>query len=248
MYVSWAKPYLKAVKKLQDSEKLLNKPDLVTSFETSVMEVVLDAFPKEEGVGFGDLKPVARLTFEQTTSPGEVYQRNYQRGFVHRGRVRIVLEGWVYKVSAYAEERAKSDDDLISFLARNVDESIESMKEDLVKVMNNDYDALWAKKGGEEKKKVKTVGQRYSSTIRELFPFINVFMPVKDEKKEKKPKTSFLKGFDPKFKAEESAKVNNALKTFKIPLGQDREDADCASKLYPLYKVFKAVNGLMGPP
>jgi len=257
MYVQWVKPYIKSIKKLQDETSIQGEPDLVTAFETSVLRIGLEAFApgfmKKDGktkelVPSKNYVPVARINFEQTTSPGEVYQRNYQKGFVHRGRVKITMEAWVYNKDTWLKEKKKEDEDLISFLSRNVDESIEAMKDDLIKVMDGDYESLFQKPKGEEPKKV--VRQTPASFMKNLFPFISYVIP---DKAPKKKGGGFLDSFNPKIKEDRVKERDAAVNIFKVPLTVDREDKDEASepyerKLYTLYMLFKTLNGFRNPP
>jgi hypothetical protein len=242
--VNWVKPYLRAINKLRSAE--MNKPDIVTAFETSFLEINLDAVHENLDANgksvYGEFLPVVRVIFEQTTSPGEVYQRNYQKGFVHRGRVKIKMEAWIYTVKKYEEEQKKENEELIDFLASNVDESIQAMKEDLVRLMKKDYEALWQKEKDEKKQPKRRLNVAHS--IRELFPFVNYFIPEKEEGGEKKE--ALVSRFNPQARYAERKRLEAAMGLFLTSVGEDRDETKKA--LYKLYDAFKACFGLLRPP
>ncbi len=243
VYAEWVRPYIRSINKLKNAE--VEKPELVTAFETSFLDIELEIIPQFEGKDpYGDYQPVGRLKFSQTTSPAEVYQRNYQRGFVHRGNVKIGMEGWIYTKKQYAKERSEKNEELIDFLIKNVDESIQSMRDDLKKLLDNDFKVVEEKP--EKPAKPVVVPHGFRNFVDQVFPFVNIFIPKREKKEEKK--MSFIDAFNPKFQAEKAKEFKAAMSYFEIPIGSEREEMEKGAKLYSLYKTFKAINRMLGPP
>lgn len=225
LYAQWLKPYLKAINRLRTLQE--EKPELVTAFETAWLEIQLEATKPNEK-DYGDYIPVIKLSITQTTLPGEAFQQNYQKGYLHRGKVGMTFEAFLYKKDEFEKEKKKGDVDLIDFLIENVNESITEIKDDLIRVMNEDYEKIMnPKKKKEEKKEERKRGMK--RMVLEVFPFLSFLF--REKKKEKGP--NFFSAI---------IKTQNDAYT-------DKKNKDAAKKvleedIWKVYETFKKTRGM----
>ncbi len=233
LYAEWLKPYLKSITKLRDIKEA--RPELVTAFETAWLEISLEGVKKKSD--FGKYIPLIKVKFVQRTSPGEAYQSNYQRGYVHRGKVEIKLDAHLYTSEEFAEEKKKADQELLDFLVEHIDESIKTMKEDLIKVMQEDYESLYPKKKEETKKEDRKKPQEI---ILEIFPFLNFAFQKRDVGGVKD-----IFNFQQKFTDE--AQKNAARKAISGTEGKIKTSPEGEGDMWKIYDAFKQSRGMARP-
>jgi len=178
MYMGWIKPYLKNITRLSTSEKHTLSPDIISAFETSMMEIEILAI-KQKVSGH---HPCILANFEYTTKPTLSYQQEYQRGPIHVGCTRITYRAYAWtkeQIEAYKKMRDEEDFELLGLVDRSVKAAMEALGEELEKYLE-EAGETFEKKEVKETNKVKQEG---------LFaPFTYIFKnpakkPVKKKKK-----------------------------------------------------------------
>ncbi|PIO00294.1 hypothetical protein COT72_01150 [archaeon CG10_big_fil_rev_8_21_14_0_10_43_11] len=231
LYAEWLKPYLRAISKLRDIQE--ERPELVSSFETAWVELSLDGVKKDEKK-FGKNIAVIKANFTQRTTPAEAFQQNYQKGFVHRGRVEIKLSAHVYTEDEWAKEKAKEDEELFDFLIKHINESLADIKDDLIHVMNDDYEKLYPKKKKEEHKTRKKFGEQILDSFLNVFPFFGYL---------KKPKNKNGPSFHRIFKMQQKFDAQKQRESAETTVASGYEDGD----LWKVYDLFKQSRGFARP-
>jgi hypothetical protein len=148
MYMSWIKPYLRNVQKLQAPDKYDRNPELISSFEGAMMEIEFLAMkaPNDKGV-----YPVIITSFVWRVKPQLTFQADsYQnRGAVHVGRVEVTWRTYGWKkeaIDAYVAYREQETLELISMVDVSVKDAMDALGDELM---------LYLKDAGEDVSYVK---------------------------------------------------------------------------------------------
>lgn len=110
MYLSWVKPYLKNVNRLKQHGS--RQEHLLEMADTAISDIELFSYP-ENFKKYKKYVPIITTNFEYTTVPELSYQQEYQRGPIHVGRTRMVIEG---KAMLIEEVREKFRQDMLNDL------------------------------------------------------------------------------------------------------------------------------------
>ncbi len=229
MYNHWLKPYLKNIRRLQMSG--IERPDLVTAFETSYIELELFCTKKkyeaETPMGFVEREftkyfPCIRIKFTYITRPEMAFQQDYQnKGAVHSGRTIIEIEGYRLTKEELEQYRIKKEEEDLE-LIKSVEESVESLGEELFKYLK---EAGELEGKTDEKKKKKGHGMATGM----LEPFVGVF-----------------KGFGEIFGGIGPEKKVGGKKLSELESEQEKAAADAVkANVFLLYDVFKKAHGMM---
>ena len=156
IYLNWLRPYLRNIRRLQ-MKGPLGDSDIVAAFDTSKIELEVIATKKEfdievspglkETHEFKHFIPCLRVRWNFVAIPEMVYQQDYQRGAIHRGRSTIIIDAFVADENKKELEnyKKKIDDEDLELLAA-VDDSILAMKDEIDRYLT---------KAGEEEKKAE---------------------------------------------------------------------------------------------
>lgn len=201
MYMAWVRPYLKHVKRLSMDEKKMESPDLVLSFEGSMIEIEFLA-TKKSGKGFGCIL----AHFDYRTRPAMSYQQEgYQRGPIHIGKATITLRAYAWSqnnIDSYLKMKDEQDMELMKSVSGSVESAMKSMGGAL-----KDYLKEAGEKFSEDEEKEKAEKDKEKPSIKEKIKH-ELFGPsktkAKDAKKDKsvEPKESDLKGIEKGVKKE----------------------------------------------
>ncbi len=135
LYISWVKPYIDTIRRLQINNKLRNNVELVSAFESSMMELEFIATKSDASKKY---KPVIVVNFTYRTRPSMSFSQEYQRGPIHLGRVEFTLRGYVWteeEIEKFLSVRRKEQLDLVSSFDQNIKETTEALGEDLEKYL-----------------------------------------------------------------------------------------------------------------
>lgn len=143
MYMNWVKPYLRTIQRLQLDLAKNDSPDLLSAFETSMIEVELLAKKKSGGTN-----EVMLVHFLYRTRPEMNFQQDYQRGPIHMGKVEMTWRTYVWteeKIAQYKKMRAHEDFQLLGVIDNSVKIAMESLGDELMRYLKEsgesfDYD------------------------------------------------------------------------------------------------------------
>ncbi len=152
MYISWLKPYLRNVQKLQSPDKYDKNPDLISSFEGALMEI---EFIARKAGQPGKPSPTVLVTFNYRVKPEMQFRdESYQhKGPVHVGRIEFSIRsyGWSDEdVKAYIQYREQETLDLLGLMDDTLGAAMEELGDELLQYL---------KESGEN---VEPIGKKYS--------------------------------------------------------------------------------------
>ncbi len=160
LYLSWVKPYLANVKRLMQNQKLAFSPDIISTFESALLEVELLGVKGKEG-----RNAVVSAHLRYAAMPMQVYQAEYQRGNIYTGRMELTLRAYLFtdeELDAYKRFRQEEDFELLKEYDKAIASAIEALGEDLKKYLD---EALNEKEeDGEKKAEEKKRGVRVEDT------------------------------------------------------------------------------------
>lgn len=221
LYLTWLKPYLANVKKLQTVST--SRAELVKAFDTSVIELELLAISGKKPNDKPDVKDltpkaVIRIKFDFTAIPQIAYQEGSARGAIHVGKTIITVEGFVATEKQIQDYIQKQEDEDYEIL-NSINESIGAMKEELEKYL---------KMAGELEKKEEK----------------------KQEEKEGffEPFKAIYEGFKEIFTLGKKEEERESLPRFKTAKELEAIEGvfkDVKTRSYVLYYVFKKAFGMI---
>jgi len=134
LYMSWAKPYLRNIKRLQTEERHRNDPEVISTMESATMEIeILAKKPPIKGH-----HPVVLMHFMYRVRPAMLFQSEYQKGPVHVGRITVTLRGYGWtpdQVEAYKQYRKDEDFELLGYVDGSIEAAMDALGDDLVKYL-----------------------------------------------------------------------------------------------------------------
>ena len=161
MYVSWVKPYLKNIQRLQLDQTKSEMPDLIAAFESSMIEIELLAIKPGAPVNQCIL-----MHYLFRTRPEMNYNQEYQRGPLHLGRVEIDFRAYAWtdkEIDNYKRMREQEDFQLLGVIDGSVQAALDSLGDELVRYL---------KEAGEEFEDKKPVPK---TSIKRPGPFMSIF-------------------------------------------------------------------------
>ncbi len=203
MYMTWVKPYLKNIQRLQLDQSKTDTPDLIAAFESSMIEIEILAVKPH-----GPVNQCILMHYLFRTRPEMNYSQEYQRGPLHLGRVEIDFRAYAWtekEIENYKKMREQEDFQLLGVIDGSVRSALEALGDELMKYL---------KEAGEEfdekmkpKKPVKGSGPFLSvfQGFAELFTSFRMKKELKNTKK-KPTQTDMLKLGIARQKAEDSVK------------------------------------------
>ncbi|MBS3137624.1 hypothetical protein J4232_04275 [Candidatus Woesearchaeota archaeon] len=167
MYLSWVKPYLRNIRRLELSDKT-KSPDLIAAFEGSIIEIEIlcQKFPVELTINRMErrnkkIKAVVILTIMYRSKPTLSYQQEYQRGPIHVGLTDITLRTYAWEdknIQNYIKMREKEDLELLKSVDSSVKAAMEALGDELERYLKEagDETAFEKKKDDHHEKKKKS--------------------------------------------------------------------------------------------
>ncbi len=220
LYLTWLKPYLANIKKLQTVST--SRAELVKAFDTSVIELELLAIsgkvPKEKpDITDTAPKAVLRIKFDFTAIPQIAYQEGSAKGAIHVGKTIITIEGFVAtekQIQDYIKKLEEEDYEIL----QSIDESIGAMKEELEKYLKMAGEVEKKEEKKEEKEGFFEPFKAIYEGFKEIFT-----LGKKVEKKEGLPRL----------------RTKEELEAF------EKAFEDIKKRSYVLYYVFKKAFGMI---
>jgi hypothetical protein len=132
MYAEWLKPYLLNVRRLSQQQAQGNSPDIISAFESAVLELELFGTMKSKGTYNGCIS----IHFKFITTPALSYTADsYQnRGPVHNGRMELTVRTYVMtsdEIKIYKKLREEQAFDLLKEHDQSIASILDSMGDEL---------------------------------------------------------------------------------------------------------------------
>jgi len=190
MYMTWVKPYLKNIQRMQLDQSKADTADLIVAFESSMIEIEILAVKPAGKVKNEQMNQCMLMHYLFRTRPEMSYSQEYQRGPLHLGRVEIDFRAYAWtdkEIENYKRLREHEDFKLLGVIDGSVKAAMESLGDELMRYL---------KEAGEEFEEKK---EQPKSHNKNSGPFVSVFQgfaeiftsfKVKKEVKEAKKKTS----------------------------------------------------------
>ncbi len=211
MYVNWIKPYLKYIKRMHTDLNRLDSPELITAFETSMIEIELLARKKVNSKPNVYSIIVAHFLFQVKPQLNFVAE-NYQRGPIHVGKLTMNLRGYAWtdeEIELYKKLKKNEDLDLLKTISKSVESAVEALGEDLKKYIKEAEGSIYGEK---EQKKVEK--RSFWETVAGDF----ISKKPKEEKKSKKQEREDqekIKEAKEKIVASVKPELHNTFKFYK---------------------------------
>lgn len=145
MYMTWIKPYLKHIQKLTGSTENISRPELISAFEGSMVEIEIlgQKIPEKNK----DYYACVLLTFEYRTRPALSYAQEggYHRGPLHVGETRITWRGYAWnqqQVDNYLRMKDYEDLELLTSIDTSLKDAMDTMGVDLMEYLGEQYSGL----------------------------------------------------------------------------------------------------------
>ncbi|MBI4148653.1 hypothetical protein HY490_05155 [Candidatus Woesearchaeota archaeon] len=156
MYIQWVKPYLRHIEKLTAAAPYLNRAELISSFEGSMLEIEFLA----QKLAFPENKEVYScllMTFEYKTKPQMSFQsEGYQhRGPLHVGETKITWRSYAWtqkQINEYLKMKADEDFALLAGIDDSLKSAMAALGDDLQKYLTEQQEELKKEEKTEEKK------------------------------------------------------------------------------------------------
>ncbi len=170
MYMSWLKPYLKNIRRLQLKD-YTTSPHLIAAFEGSIIEIEILATKKKPESKYNSC---ILVHFYYRTVPQMNYtSEGYQRGPLHVGRLEMNFRGYAWtdnQVKNYLRYKDEEEFELLKELDATVKAAYEALGDELMKYLEES--------GEEFEKKTEIKKEEKKEGIIE--PFVSVFGGFKD--------------------------------------------------------------------
>lgn len=226
MYMNWIKPYLTHIERLRSNVNNLKGPELIASFEGSMIEIEIAGMKLPEGNS--DVYAVMVLTFEYRTRPqmgGAFTQRvpGHHEGPVHVGQTHLTWRAYAWtaeEIENFKRMKEREDLELLKSIDSGIKESMDAIG-----------DSLWEylAEAGED------IPQKEDS--------------AEDKKEQPKrppawqPITDIGKGFNDLYRAFKPSKKDKP-KDGDLKKERETAETEAAKMLYTHYKNFKKSHGM----
>lgn len=241
MYMSWVKPYLRNVRRLQMDQKRMDSEHLIGAFEGSMVEI--EVLAKRTA---GKLRQgVINLHFLFRTRPEMKFQQEgYQRGPVHVGRTQMTLRGYSWTpddLHRYRKFKDREDFALLATIDASVRAAYTALGEELERYLAEAGEETEGDFGAKEKPPEKPKFDLFG-------PFTAMFKPSTPGGKKEGPKCPACYknlGKADLFCKKCGIKTRDENKTEAYQLYAENKKATkiVTSEIYTLYKRFKAAYG-----
>lgn len=149
MYMNWVKPYLKHINKLTGSVENLSRPELVSAFESNMVE--LEILGQKIPENNKEYYTCILINFEYRSRPALSYAQEggYHRGPIHVGETKITWRSysWTQKeIDNYLKMKDLEDLELLSSIDHSLKDAMDSMGTDLMKYLHKAYSGLEAER------------------------------------------------------------------------------------------------------
>jgi hypothetical protein len=170
LYISWIKPYLRNIERLQHDQKKQDSVDMVSSFEGAMSEI---EFLATKPVKDKSVHSCLLLNFLFRTRPSMAYQaEGYQRGPSHVGRVEVTYRAYAWTPQQIANYLKMSEEENMAMLTAidsSLTEAMDSLGDELFEYLKEAGEKFG--KAGEAKPSKDTMMGKLGKTL-EPFSYI----------------------------------------------------------------------------
>lgn len=236
MYMDWVKPYLRYINRLQSKESYMDSPDMVSTFESAMMEIEILLRKKPEGCN--KVWACILMTFQYVTTPSMAYQaEGYQRGPLHGGEVRIFMRSYAWTDKEIENYKKMRDHESLELIG-TIDESLKAAMEALGDDLENYLEETEKDMPGEIKKEKKVEKKEEDKEEKKetvLTPFIGIAKGFGE-----------LFNYHPKEKSDEKPKSRKELQAEQDQIAAEKKTAQgsLGFQMYTVYKNFKKTHGM----
>ena len=253
MYLTWVKPYLKHIQKLTGSAEAIGRPELISAFEGSMIdiEILAKKLGSEKNKEFFSC---VLMTFEYRTRPALSFAQEggYHRGPIHVGETRITWRsyGWNQKqIDSFLKMKDYEDLELLTSIDSSLKDAMDALGADLMKYLGEQYSLL----NKEQEKKVSELMEKHSLTKEEAERVLNI-QSKKSAKKEPNIFEPFIevgKGFKEMISMLKPSSFASSFgikkKPSEHPDPEDKKSAEshASQVLWQNYNNFKKAHGMI---
>lgn len=186
LYAGWIKPYLRTIVRMGMKERHLESPELVSAFETSMVEIEFLARKASSYAGF---YPVILAHFDYRTTPALSYQaEGYQRGPIHLGEVRMTLRSYVWtedEIEKYKKYREMEDFELLKEIDDTIAKTMDALGDELKRYLEESGEIFKKEEEKKEEKKPKAfagMGEPFVALFRGFADAFRFVFPKREKK------------------------------------------------------------------
>lgn len=136
LYMSWVKPYLRNIRRLQLYEKNMEHPEIVHAFETQIIE--LEALFVRDDFGPAAAIVSVHIFFRVKPELGYHSYEYQHKGPIYTGMADITIRAYHWSpdtVDKYVQYRQNDELELMSDIDKSVDEAMHALGDDLKKYL-----------------------------------------------------------------------------------------------------------------
>lgn len=228
LYIAWIKPYLRYVQQMQQTKKLEQSNELISSFESTIVEIEFLAKRKLEGSG--DFYSVAVINLFHRTRPELNYHaQEYQhKGPTHTGKITINVRTYVWtqdQIDAYKKSKEDQDFQLLGTIDESIKEAIDALGDELKEYLFGYGEYKEPEKKAKKKPAQLGILDPFISIVKAFGEIGTMFIPTFTKTPKGKPPKDAQK-----LKNEEAVAKKEAILIFWL-----------------CYKNFKKSHGMMTP-
>ena len=179
MYMSWIKPYLRNIRRLQLYEKNMENPHIIQAFESQIIELetlfVRDDFGKEGKQGHSAAVLSLHIFFRIKPELSFHAYEYQNKGPIHTGMADITLRAYAWdhdQIKNYQQYRQDDDLDLMTTIDKSVEAAMDALGDDLKKYLR-EADPSMVFPGDEP---VKIAGEKKQINVPDVLdPFVSIF-------------------------------------------------------------------------
>ena len=224
MYMTWVKPYLRNIRRLQIDGPKTGTVDLVAAFEGSMVEIEFLARAIAEGNK--EYYSCILMHFDYRTRPSLSYtQEGYQRGPIHVGEAKITWRAYCWnqkQIDSYLDMRKEEDLAMLKSVDGSVAAAMEALGDDLKKYLKEEGEKFPGDEAVVDKKE-KPPGL--------LDPFVSIFKGIGEAGKAIKPPKIFEK--------------KKGLTPFQADVEKGAAKKYAKAYMWLSYKNFKKAHGML---
>jgi hypothetical protein len=166
LYISWIKPYIRNINRMQAKDKHYDAAELITSFEGAISEIEVIIRKKERGCP--KFNSVVLASFLYVVQPKlDYHMQEYQyKGPVHVGKVDMNLRAYSWtdeQIKAYKAYREDENMQILGSIDASIKEAIDSLGEELKTYLTEAGEKFEKEEAPEKEEKKGFFGNIFSS-------------------------------------------------------------------------------------